>query len=204
MHKEILTAEQIRLLPFVKDFADDYYLAGGTAIALHIGHRRSIDFDLFKSNSINRNSIKRRIEKQNFRQKELIFEAADQIHFLLDSVKFTFMNFPFPIKPASEFEGLLIPSLLDLAAMKSYALGGRAKWKDYVDLYFILKDHYSFSEISIRTRELFHEFFNPKLFREQLAFFDDIDYSEEIEFIGKSIEKNEVKEYLIDIATSPF
>ena len=46
MHKEILTKEQLELLPTIKFFSKDFGLVGGTAIALHIGHRHSIDFDL--------------------------------------------------------------------------------------------------------------------------------------------------------------
>ena len=47
MHKEILTKEQLEILPLLKIFSKDFGLVGGTAIAFHIGHRRSIDFDLF-------------------------------------------------------------------------------------------------------------------------------------------------------------
>lgn len=47
MHREILTAEQIKLLPVAGMFAKDFGLVGGTAVALHLGHRQSIDFDLF-------------------------------------------------------------------------------------------------------------------------------------------------------------
>jgi len=47
LHKEILSPEQIELLPFLKKFKNNFGLAGGTAVALQIGHRRSIDFDLF-------------------------------------------------------------------------------------------------------------------------------------------------------------
>ena len=47
MHKEILTETQIKLLPLVAEFSKDFGLVGGTAIALHLGHRRSIDFDFF-------------------------------------------------------------------------------------------------------------------------------------------------------------
>ncbi|MBF0452849.1 MAG: nucleotidyl transferase AbiEii/AbiGii toxin family protein [Candidatus Magnetomorum sp.] len=47
MYKTILTKNQLDLLPLIKKLSKDYYLVGGTAIALHIGHRRSIDFDLF-------------------------------------------------------------------------------------------------------------------------------------------------------------
>lgn len=49
MHKEILNKDQLDLLPLVKLFKSEFYLVGETAIALHLGHRRSIDFDLFKS-----------------------------------------------------------------------------------------------------------------------------------------------------------
>jgi hypothetical protein len=45
MHKEVLSAPQTELLPVVRSFKREFYLAGGTAIALHIGHRRSIDLD---------------------------------------------------------------------------------------------------------------------------------------------------------------
>ena len=48
MHDEILNADQLELLPLMAQFRREYYLVGGTAIALHIGHRRSVDFDLFK------------------------------------------------------------------------------------------------------------------------------------------------------------
>jgi hypothetical protein len=47
-YKQILTEEQIELLPLIKAFKREFYLVGGTAIARHIGHRRSVDFDLFK------------------------------------------------------------------------------------------------------------------------------------------------------------
>ena len=48
MYNEVLTPRQIEVLPLVQKFKREFYLVGGTAIALHIGHRRSVDFDLFK------------------------------------------------------------------------------------------------------------------------------------------------------------
>ncbi len=47
MHNEILSPAQTELVPLIKSFSREFYLVGDTAIALHIGHRRSIDFDLF-------------------------------------------------------------------------------------------------------------------------------------------------------------
>jgi hypothetical protein len=47
MHYEILDENRIKILPLLKNFKDDFYLAGGTGLALQIGHRDSIDFDFF-------------------------------------------------------------------------------------------------------------------------------------------------------------
>jgi hypothetical protein len=97
-----------------------------------------------------------------------------------------------------------MPLLSDLAAMKAHALGGRAKWKDYVDLYFLLKDHFDLKTVSRRAKDIFGRFFNEKLFREQLAYFEDIDYREEIEFMGKDIAEKEIRDFLTETALAPF
>ena len=57
MHKEIFNKNQLGLLPLVTSFKNEFYLVGGTAIALHIGHRRSIDFDLFKISPLQHKKI---------------------------------------------------------------------------------------------------------------------------------------------------
>ena len=64
MHKEILNTDQIELLALVKEYKREFYLVGGTAIALHIGHRRSIDFDLFKNGIIRHKTIISKIDKK--------------------------------------------------------------------------------------------------------------------------------------------
>jgi len=58
MRNDILTDEQQQLLPLIGLFSKEYYLVGGTAIALYIGHRRSVDFDLFTPGEINRKESK--------------------------------------------------------------------------------------------------------------------------------------------------
>lgn len=93
MHKHILTAQQIALLPLIKEFAQEFYLVGGTAIALYIGHRRSIDFDLFTQQEIKRRRIKRLIEKHQLAATEVLYQASEQLHLLVNNVKLTFFNF---------------------------------------------------------------------------------------------------------------
>ena len=61
MHTEIFTVGQVELLPYLKAFRQSFYLVGGTAAALHIGHRRSIDFDLFTQSQLNKSRIKAKL-----------------------------------------------------------------------------------------------------------------------------------------------
>ena len=69
--------------------------------------------------------------------------------FFSNEVKVTFFNYPFSIDYRDKLDQIInVPDLLTLSAMKAYALGKRAKWKDYVDLYFILKNHHTIAEIS--------------------------------------------------------
>ena len=183
MHEEILTDEQKALLPVLKQFYKEFGLVGGTAIALHIGHRRSIDFDLFSQKKFGNLQLRKTISRSVPIEKELVNKLGEFTIFIR-GVKITFYHFPFIINYSERLAGYLkLPNLLTLAAMKAYALGQRAKWKDYVDLYFILKQFYSISQIVEKTHQIFGSEFNEKIFRVQLAYFKDIDYSEKIEWM---------------------
>ena len=143
MHKEIFSPKQIELLPLLKQFQKEFYLVGGTAIALYIGHRRSIDFDLFKLGRIKPKTIVEKISASDYPHL-VTRRVTEQVNMTINDVKFTFYQYPFKIKATEIFEDILrMPALIDLASMKAYALGRRSKWKDYVDLYFILKDYFS-------------------------------------------------------------
>lgn len=144
MHKELLNQLQTDVLPLISGFNNDFGLVGGTAIALHLGHRKSIDF-----------------------------------------------------------EGIIkTPDLLSLAAMKAYTLGRRSKWKDYIDLFFIFKQ-YSLKQVCDKAKQIFKEAFNEKLFREQLMFFNDIDFTEKIDYVPEFLfPDEEIKNTLQNISLS--
>ena len=89
-----------------------------------------------------------------------------------------------------------MPSLLDLAAMKAFALGRRAKWKDYVDIYFILHHHFSVEQIAERASAIFGQLFSEKQFRAQLCYFEDVDYTEPVDFVATPLIESEIKDYL--------
>ncbi|MDR2233076.1 MAG: nucleotidyl transferase AbiEii/AbiGii toxin family protein [Tannerella sp.] len=201
MHLEIFSENQKELLPALAQFSRSFYLVGGTAIALQIGHRQSIDFDLFSFSRLNKSRIKNKISKIPFK-KILLSEDVDQIHLNINGIKVTFFNYPYKIEHPIKIENRLsMPNLLTLASMKAFTLGRRAKWKDYVDLYFFIRDHFSINEISQNTSAIFGQLFSERLFREQLVYHADIDYSEEVVYMS-GFEKDEsaIKNFLIDKA----
>jgi len=200
MHPEIFSKSQVELLPYIKKFQRSFYMVGGTAIALHLGHRRSIDFDLFTSKRLLKNRIKSKLLEIPY-SKVTLFEDFDQLHLSVNDVKVTFFSFPYPIEHGVNVDSIIsIPSLLTLASMKAFALGGRAKWKDYVDLYFILKAHYTIEDIGKVATVIFGQMFSEKLFREQLAFHKDINYSEPIEYLTTTVPDDDIKNFLIEKA----
>ena len=80
--------------------------------------------------------------------------------------------------------------------MKFYTLWRRWKWKDYVDIYFLLKNWFTINDISKKAKEIFKWEFNEKLLREQLCYYEDIDYSEKVEYLNKEIKIEEIKNFL--------
>ena len=200
MHPDILTPNQLQILPLIKTFSKDFGLVGGTAIAYYLGHRRSIDFDLFSPKTFSILSARNKINKL-FKIEQTLVQGDGELTVMVNNVKLTLFNFPYHITYDFQFENIIkIPDLLTLAAMKVFALGQRAKWKDYVDLYFISKK-YSLQQMVKKTEQLFGNEFNEKLFRVQLAYFDDVDYSEEVEYMeGFQIPDSEVKKSLEKIS----
>lgn len=201
MHEEILLPEQSALLSIVKLFSDNFGLVGGTAIALHLGHRESLDYDLFTFDEFINEKIRSKIlgvEKIN----DIIRDETGQFTLIINGVRFTFFQFPYKIDYSESFDDIIkLPNILTLAAMKAFALGRRAKWKDYVDLYFILKDHHTVSEITTKGVEIFGNEFNEKIFRTQLAYFKDIDYSEQVVFKrGFEVDDEVIKKTLVEFS----
>ena len=96
---------------------------------------------------------------------------------------------------------LPIASSLTIGTMKAYTLGLRVKWKDYVDLYFLLHI-YSITEIERKSQEIFGALFNNRIFRQQLMYVENIDSSENVEFTEENITNSTIREFLIEVATT--
>jgi len=201
MHPEILDPKQTELLPLIQTFTDTYVLVGGTAIALQLGHRRSIDFDNMTNTGIQSDTIVKSIKNTHTIQSTLI-DSSDELTILVNDVKLTFFSFPFSVDANETFESIKLPGILQLGAMKAYALGRRSKWKDYVDLYFLF-EKYALDDLVKVANKIFTTSFSEKLFREQLVYFDDIDYSEIVDYMPNyQVPDEVVKRSLIEVAMS--
>jgi len=140
MHAEVLNKktdavfQKLRRAPFLKKF----YLAGGTALALHYGHRESIDLDFFCAKSFRTESVIAVLSKLGTFQ--LVNEEENTVDGILDGVKVSFFSYPYALlHKTSAFHGVATASIADIACMKINAIAGRNARKDFFDLYFILE-----------------------------------------------------------------
>ncbi len=203
MHKEVLDKKQLEFLPFLKNFSKDFVLVGGTSIALYLGHRRSIDFDMFSFKEINSLKIQKIINQEKKVQRVLV-DSKDEYTVLVEDIKLTFLHYPFKIEFKNNLDNIIsLTDLKTLAALKAYAIGRRSKWKDYVDLYFIFKSGISLDQVIKKAENIFAKQFNEKIFRARLSYFDDIDYSEQVNYLpGFTVKEGEIRTYLGRISLS--
>jgi hypothetical protein len=202
MFENVLTQKQRTLAEGLLPQMETFYLAGGTALALQIGHRRSLDFDLASSKQISPFDLERKLIGIGFKIQKVFTATSDEFSVLITGIRVTFFTFPFTIHHEMTWQRghIRLPEITELGAMKAYALGRRSKWKDYVDLYFLLKFRLSMEALIEKANEIFGSHFNSKIFREQLCYFEDIDYSETMEYVDFSPDDREIKEFLEAIA----
>lgn len=196
MHRAALTEAGIRLLPRLTSFKG-FYLAGGTALALQIGHRRSIDFDLFSVQPLPGRLLA--TAKRIFTGSTIMvtYAGPEQLDLNVDSVKVTLLHYPYaPAEPFVKYEGLDLASIPEIAAMKAFAIGKRMSYKDYVDWYFLLAEkRVALSDVINLAQQKFGGDFNDRLFLGQLISIDDIE-EVPIEFLRQPVNKRSIQSFL--------
>lgn len=196
MHREVLTKRAAELFPTLAQFAG-FYLAGGTGLALQIGHRLSVDFDLFSTGDIKR-SLLSKVEAA-FADATIapLVNNTDELTVLVDDVKLTLLKYPFPtFDPFVNCEGVPVLSVREIAATKAYTIGRRGAYKDYVDLYFVLAEgHATLAEIIDLAAKKFGADFNPRLFLEQIVFLDDVEDAD-VQILKPAVTRSDILEFL--------
>jgi len=184
------------LLKMVKEcnFLEKYVLVGGSALALHLCHRKSEDLDFFTyGDSFDKKEIFDYI--QNFKNKELLNQSDEQIDVLLDGVKVTFFNAKWKFLKPQKIEKFNLATLNSIAAMKVNVIFLRAKYRDYYDLYSLVKNGMSLKDIFENSKNIV-DGINFKLFAVALLYIDDIE-DENITHLQlkKSITKKEIRDF---------
>jgi len=175
-------------------FLYKYVLVGDSALTLHICHRKSEDLDFFTyDDSFDRREILDFIQK--FESKEIINQTDEQIDVLLDGVKVTFFNACWEFLKPQTSENFNLATIEMIAAMKVNVLFLRAKYRDYYDIYFLVKQCMGLKDM-FKVSEHIVEGVTFKLFAVALVYIDDIendniDYLEPIE----KIKKEEIRDF---------
>lgn len=175
MHYEILDKKRIDILPLLGRFKDEFYLAGGTALALQIGHRDSVDFDFFSTGDIDTVKLFSRVEEIFSAFSILkIQEEKNTLTVLIDkTIKIIFFSYAYPLlDDFIEDEYFKLASIRDIACMKVSAILGRATNKDYIDLYFILQKMDLPSLLDAAQEKFPH--IETNLILKSLVYFEDI------------------------------
>src|SRR5258706_15543449 len=94
MHDEVLSDKQKDLLPFIASFSDNFGLIGGTAVALQLGHRRSIDFDLVTFSQLEIARIRGGIGNK-YKVDSVLVDETNEYTLVINGVKVTFLSYPF-------------------------------------------------------------------------------------------------------------
>ncbi len=175
-----------------------FYLAGGTGLCAHLGHRRSFDLDLFCTEPFDSERLVRELGAAG-----IAFEATRlspaTIHAQVRGVRVSLMTFPYALleTPEPSPEGVPIASLRDIAAMKLEAIASRGARKDFYDIYFICQSGLSLGGALAAFAERFSRV-NPDLYHRlrALTFFDDAEQEPE-PLLLRPVAWQEVKRFLV-------
>lgn len=198
MFLSVLDKKRINLLKEL-EFLEKYgfYLAGGTAMALQIGHRTSLDFDFYTKKKFDNNILFSELEEQ-FKKVVLIQSAEQTLIVKIDDVEVSFFYYQYPlILPPVNFQGVNLASKEDIAAMKIIAISQRGTHRDFIDIYFLLKT-FSLKEILEFVKRKYPNF-NIYIALQGLTYFVDVEKEQKRKlYLIKEVSWSEIKKFLIN------
>ena len=189
LHTHALTTEARKLFQRLSLFKEGFYLAGGTGLALLVGHRVSLDFDLFSDKPIKKTLLKSVESVFEQRVVSPLVNTKNELTVMIGAVKFTFLHYPFPVLLPFGFlaQPIRILSVKEIFATKAYTIGRRGAYKDYVDLFVGLSDNLiSLSELIELAARKYGDGFSDRLFLEQLLYLDDVEVIE-VSMLGRPL-----------------
>lgn len=197
LHLEIFDSNRLTLWHQLKPFRDVGVLAGGTALALQLGHRKSYDFDIFTYTAVKPALLERVNRVLGGHQIQVITDLSTELTLSIDGIGVTFFHDPFPkLYPVLKTEVFDLLDYQDIASHKCYVVGRRGRWRDYVDIYWLLCHRGLDINLILRdTEKKFGGNFSRRLFFQQLTYWKDIEEME-VDFLKLPISSKEIQDYL--------
>lgn len=177
------------------DFLKLFYLSGGTALSLQLGHRESEDLDFFSQQPFNPQILETELTSLgSLSETEL---SKGTLNTFFDRVKLQFLEYPYPIlEPFVLWEGVSLSSVSDIACTKLQTIGMRGSKKDFIDLYFLL-EHYSLTKLLRLTKKKYvASDYSQTHILKSLVYFEDAE-SQPMPRMHKNVSWDEVKGKLI-------
>jgi predicted nucleotidyltransferase component of viral defense system len=193
MHHETLAEHTERLWGrlVTSGILAEFYLAGGTALALHYGHRISVDLDFFIPTDFKTTRYREILgQLGDFR---VVAESEGTLDGVLDAVKISLLRYPYPLTfPVVMYQGIALADPRDIACMKLSAISSRGAKKDFID-FFVLLEHYRLAELL----EIFDQKYQPLVYSrlhllKSLTYFVDADQDPDPKML-KNISWEQVK-----------
>jgi len=173
---EILSEKQKKLFhTFTEtDWLSAYYLAGGTALALYFGHRKSDDFDFFINGKLNNTEIKNNLS-HTFKY-QILSEDKNTLYVSIDEIRVSFIGYEYDLLEKTNSEKFLsVAGLKDIACMKLSSISSRGSKKDFFDPFYILKKINLDELIELFKIKFGKDFLNKYQILKSLLYFEDAD-----------------------------
>lgn len=170
---DVLDKKRLQILPKLTFLREDYgfYLAGGTALALQIRHRKSIDFDFYTPDDFDPKELFGKL-KRDFKRIKPEHMAEGTLIAAVDDVEMSFFRYEYPLlKPLVQTGHIDLLSVEDIAAMKVIAIVQRGTRRDFVDIYYLLKMMRLDKLLTLTQKK--YEVFNKYQGLRALTYFED-------------------------------
>jgi len=175
-----------------------FYLSGGTALALHLGHRESADLDFFSEEEFAPKILQQKLE--NSLKLSDISQDLETLNCFADNVKLQFFHYPYKlISKAVIWNNIAISSVKDIACTKLITISSRGSKKDFIDLYFILQS-FSLNELfTLLTKKYSEVNYNLLHILKSLVYFETAD-EQPLPKMHLDVSWSEVKKSLTETA----
>lgn len=203
LRKETVSQSTLELLKMLMEdeFLKNFFLVGGTALSLQIGHRISIDLDLFSQTSFDENEMLSHLEDRY--QFQMDYQARNTLKGLINGVKVDLITHNYPlVKPLVEVEDVRMASPEDIAAMKLNAIAGNGtRLKVFIDIAY-LSSSLTLSQM-IDAYEEKYATRNPAMAIKALDYHNDINFNESVEMLEETYKWKNFRNRIGEMTLNP-